>query len=88
MKKHKVTICTGTACFVMGGSELLLLEEQLPGDLKAVTEIEGSPCSGICKRSEYGSAQADHAPFALVDGKVIEQASLQKIIDCLRTLEA
>jgi len=87
MKKHKVTICTGTACFVMGGSELLLLEEQLPGDLKAVTEIEGAACSGICNRGEYEGTQADHAPFAQVDGKVIEQASAQKIIDCLRKLE-
>jgi len=87
MKKHKVTICTGTACFVMGGSELLLLEEQLPDDLKAITEIEGASCCGICKRSEYGSSQADHAPFAQVDGTLIEQASVQKIIDYLRTLE-
>ena len=88
MKKHKVTICTGTACFVMGGSELLLLEEQLPGDLMTITEIDGSPCSGICNRSEYEGTQADHAPFAQVDGKIIEQASAQKIIDCLRELEA
>jgi NADH:ubiquinone oxidoreductase subunit E len=88
MKKHKVTICTGTACFVMGGSELLLLEEQLPADLKALTEVEGSPCSGACKRSEYGSAQADHAPFAEIDGALIEQASIQKIIDYLKKLEA
>ena len=88
MKKHKVTICTGNACFVMGGSELLLLEEELPDDLKAVTEVDGSPCSGICNRPEYGSSQADHAPFALVDGKVIEQASIQKIINCLKKLEA
>jgi len=87
MKKHKVTICTGTACFVMGGSELLLLEEELPDDLKAITEIEGSPCSGICNRSEYSGAQADHAPFAQVDGKIIEQASVQKIIECLRTVQ-
>ncbi|MCL2242329.1 MAG: hypothetical protein FWC04_07380 [Chitinispirillia bacterium] len=87
MKKHKVIICTGTACFVMGGSELLLLEEQLPDDLKAVTDVAGSPCAGICKRSEYSGAQADHAPFAEVNGKVIEQASVQKIIACLKTLE-
>jgi len=87
MKKHKVTICTGTACFVMGGSELLLLEEQLPDDLKAITEVEGSTCSGICKRSEYGSAQADQAPFAQINGAVIEQASIQKIIAHLKSLE-
>ena len=88
MKKHKVTICTGTACFVMGGSELLLLEEQLPDDLKAVTEVEGSTCIGICTRSDYEGEQADHAPFALVDEAVIEQASAQKIIDYLKKLEA
>ncbi len=88
MKKHKVTICTGTACFVMGGSELLLLEEQLPDDLKIITEIEGSPCIGICKRSEYGKTQSAHAPFVQINGEVMEQANAQKIIDYLRGLNA
>ena len=86
--KHKVTICTGTACFVMGGSELLLLEEQLPDDLKAVTDIEGSPCIGACKSAQYGKTQADQAPFVQIDGKVIEQASVPKIMDYLRRLDA
>jgi NADH:ubiquinone oxidoreductase subunit E len=84
MNKHKVTICTGTACFVMGGSELLLLEEQLPDDLKAITEIEGSPCIGTCKHSEFGKTQSDHAPFVEIDGEVMEQANTQKIIEYLR----
>jgi len=88
MKKHKVTVCTGTACFVMGGSELLLLEEQLPDDLKAVTEIEGSPCTNNCKSPEYGKNQTDHAPFVRIDGEVMEQASVQKIIERLRGLNA
>ncbi len=84
MNRHKVTICTGTACFVMGGSELLLLEEQLPDDLKAITEIEGSPCIGTCKQSEFGKTQSDHAPFVQIDGEVMEQANIQKIIEYLR----
>jgi len=84
MSKHKVTICTGTACFVMGGSELLLLEEQLPDELKAITEIEGSPCIGTCKHSEFGKTQSDHAPFVEIDGEVMEQANIHKIIDYLR----
>jgi len=88
MKKHKVTVCTGTACFVMGGSELLLLEEQLPDELKATTEIEGSPCNGICTGSEYGKNQTDHAPFVKIDGEVMERASVQKIIERLRGLNA
>ncbi|GMO45740.1 MAG: hypothetical protein Pg6C_07730 [Treponemataceae bacterium] len=86
--KHKVTICAGTACFVMGGSELLLLEEQLPDDLKAVTEIEGSPCLGACKRDGHGKAQSANAPFAQIDGAVIERASVQKIIDYIRGIDA
>jgi len=88
MKKHKVDICTGTTCFVMGGSELLLLEEQLPDDLKNVTEINGSPCIGICKHADYGKAQADHAPFVQIDGEIIDEASIQKVIDHLRRLNA
>jgi len=84
MNKHKVTICTGTACFVMGGSELLLLEEQLPNELKAITEIEGSPCIGTCKQSEFGKTQSDHAPFVQIDDEVMEQANIQKIIEYLR----
>ncbi len=88
MERNKVTICTGTACFVMGGSELLLLEEQLPDDLKAITDVEGSPCIGTCKQSEHGKTQSDQAPFVIINGKVIEQANIQKIIDHLRGLNA
>jgi len=86
MKKNTVTICTGTACFVMGGSDLLLLEEQLPDDLKAVTYIEGSTCIGACERSEEGKHQSDRAPFVKINGELMEQANAQKIIEYLRGL--
>lgn len=86
MKKNTVTVCTGTACFVMGGSELLLLEDQLPPELKETTEVEGSTCLGICKQPNYGASQADHAPFVKVNGTVLEQATAGKIIDHLKTL--
>jgi NADH:ubiquinone oxidoreductase subunit E len=86
VKKNKVTVCTGTACFVMGGSELLLLEDQLPPELKAVTEIEGSNCLGVCKRAEHGAAQSAHAPFVQINDTVLEQATAGAIIDHLKTL--
>ena len=41
MKKIKVSICTGTACFVMGASEILLLEENLSPEVAQYVEIEG-----------------------------------------------
>jgi NADH:ubiquinone oxidoreductase subunit E len=72
----------------MGGSELLLLEEQLPDELKALTEIEGSPCIGACKRAENGGAHSGQAPFAKINGEVLEQASAQKIIEYLRGVNA
>jgi NADH:ubiquinone oxidoreductase subunit E len=86
MKKNKVTVCTGTACFVMGGSELLLLEDQLPPELKAITEVEGSACLEICKQPKYGVSQADHAPFVKINEAVMEQATVVSIIDHLKTL--
>ena len=36
MEKIKVSICTGTACFVMGASEMMLLEDELPDSLKEI----------------------------------------------------
>ena len=49
MKKIKVSICTGTACFVMGASEIMLLEEKLSDELKDMVEVEGITCFEKCK---------------------------------------
>ena len=50
-KKIKVSICTGTACFVMGASEILVLEDSLPDELKGIVEIEGLTCLEKCKNT-------------------------------------
>lgn len=86
MKKNKIIVCTGTTCFLMGGSELLLLEDMLPPELRETAAVEGVSCLGFCKLAEYGASQADHAPFVRINGSVLEQASAGKIIDHLRTL--
>jgi NADH:ubiquinone oxidoreductase subunit E len=77
-QKNKVSICTGTACFVMGGSELLLLEEELPAALRAATEIDGTTCFGLCKDKSH-----ENAPFVKINGEVLEQATVQRIIERL-----
>ena len=76
--KHKVTICTGTACYVLGGADLLLLSEYLPAKIARDVEITGTPCLGFC----HGDA-AGKPPFALVDGKAMSSASVQSIVDRL-----
>lgn len=76
MKKIRVTICTGTACFVMGASELMLLMEKLPDELKEVVELAGSPCMGECKGSKNG-----RPPYVKIDDEVVHSANLAEVIN-------
>ena len=83
MKKITVSICTGTACFVMGASEIMLLEEELSPELKEIVEIEGITCLDLCKHAECGKA-----PFVKINDQVISQASLPLVMEKIRQLAA
>jgi NADH:ubiquinone oxidoreductase subunit E len=61
----------------MGASELLLLEEMLPENLKDKVEIEGVTCLERCKNTGIGK---NKAPFVLVDGELIESATVQSVL--------
>ena len=74
-KKITVNICAGTACFVMGASDILLLEEHLPEPLKGAVDIQGATCLGFCKNSEQGKA-----PFVEINGELMAGASLAAVI--------
>ena len=75
MKKIKVSVCTGTACYVMGASELLLLNENLPEKLRDAVEIEDIPCVGQCH-----SGMKKQPPYVKIDGELIPLATLQTVI--------
>ncbi len=77
----KVVICSGTACYVMGASDILLLEEELPASLRERVQIEGCTCLGYCKDSGRGKA-----PFVEIDGVVMSSATLPKVIARIREL--
>ncbi len=79
--KIKITICTGTNCFVMGGAELLLLEENLSETLKNKVDIVGCTCMDICKDTSAGKA-----PFVKINDKIISQATIPKIIGVLEKM--
>ncbi len=79
MKKITVSICTGTTCFVMGASELLLLEEELPQELLEKVSIEGVTCLELCK----GGANSK-APYVLIDGEIHEEATIQSVIEKIK----
>lgn len=79
--KITVEICSGTACYVMGASEILLLEENLPAILKDRVIIEGSTCMSLCKEKGTGKA-----PFVKVNGEIISEATLPKVIEKIQQL--
>lgn len=81
MNKIMVSICTGTACFVMGASEIMLLEEQLPVELKDKVLVEGLTCLDKCKNPDCGKA-----PFVLINGEVVPEATVAVVIERIRKL--
>ncbi|MBQ4278760.1 MAG: hypothetical protein IJC16_02235 [Rikenellaceae bacterium] len=78
-KKLTVKICTGTLCYVMGGADLQLLDEQLSPELLSRVDIMGSPCLDCCNHDD--SAQA---PFVKVGERVVSGATISKVIDAIK----
>lgn len=74
-QKIIVRICTGTTCYVLGGAQLLALEDELPTDVRARVSIEGALCFQLCKEDECRKA-----PFAWVNEILISEATVPKII--------
>lgn len=78
-KKSSVKVCVGTYCYVMGGSKLNNLKSQLPDDLKEEVYVEASVCLGCDKLGAEPKP-----PYAEVNGKLMPQATLEKIIAAIR----
>ena len=77
MEKISVKVCTGTTCFVMGGSNLQELNDIIPKKYGEKVEITGSPCLGLCSINwEYSKA-----PYVKVDEEVVAEATVQKVLE-------
>lgn len=75
----RVVICAGTACHVMGGSELFLVKERLDPSIRDRVVIEGETCLDLCRLGAPGSGPGGGAPYAIVDGTIIERADIEKL---------
>lgn len=75
-KKIKVIICSGTACYVMGASDIFLIEENLPENLKGKVEVDGSTCLEYCKTGGHGKP-----PFVTVNEELISDATMASVIE-------
>lgn len=78
-----VSICTGTACYVMGASEILLLKEALPENLKDKVEITGLTCLEKCKDNKH-----DKAPFVQINGKIFSNATIASVLEEINRIAA
>ncbi|MCR5290932.1 MAG: hypothetical protein K6E51_13150 [Treponema sp.] len=76
--KIKVEICAGTACFVMGASEIMLLPDHIPDSLNDVVdiEIEGANCMEECKNNSAG-----RPPFVKINGELIPEANVMTVLN-------
>jgi len=77
----KIKICVGTYCYVMGGHELRELKTKLPAHLAPKVTVEASVCLGC---NELG--EDPKPPYAEINGTLMSEASVQKIIDVLEKL--
>ena len=74
MKKIVVEICIGTNCYVMGGAELLELEDELGPEIIKHVEIKGKPCFGVCHQET-----PQKPPMVRINGEDMSEASLSKV---------
>lgn len=81
-KKVKLKICVGTQCYVMGNHELKDIKDHLPDDLKDKVYVEAAVCLG-CDSLKSKPLP----PYVEIDGKLISQASQEKIVAYLYALE-
>ena len=81
MEKIVVEICIGTNCYVMGGAELLGLEDELTPEVAQHLEIKGKPCFGICSQTSPA-----RPPMIRINGKDMPEASLEKVKNIINTI--
>lgn len=77
--KVTVKICSGTLCYIMGGSELHLLQESLPPQLAERVEIKGSTCMGSCNDDCPPSP-----PYVEVNGRIVTGVTLPMLIEIIK----
>lgn len=78
-----VTVCAGTTCVVMGGSHLLMLEDHLPEHLRGRVKVKGARCLEQCN-----SDRPDEAPYVQIEGEILAEATLPRILAHLEALVA
>lgn len=80
MEKVSIEICLGTTCFVMGASKLQDLESSLPPQFKGRVDIKAATCLELCNDKTFMKA-----PFVKVDGEIISEATVEKVLKAIES---
>ncbi len=75
MKKVTVEICCGTTCYLLGSSNLLNLENELPPEWRDMVDVKALPCLNLCETQNLGGA-----PFVRInESEIMAQATLETL---------
>ncbi len=77
-----VTVCSGTACYILGGSDLLTLKDHLKPELARRVMISGAPCLNHCKDRGEGK----RPPYVTVNGKVYNGLDLDGLVSLVESV--
>ncbi len=83
MEKIKLQICCGTTCYMLGGSQLLQIENELPPEWLDKVDISASPCVEECV-----SEKICEAPFVRINGKLYGHATVESVCEVIASILA
>ena len=77
MKKVKIEVCCGTACYLLGAAKLVTIEDSLPESCRGRVEIEARTCLDLCERDNLGGA-----PYVRFNGsEIMSRATPESVKD-------
>ena len=85
MDKIKLRLCAGTMCYVMGGAQLMEIEELLSEEEKQGIEITFSPCLQRCNGKDTPPFNVAHQDPNLPVDLEIRRNVVKKIKYLLET---
>ncbi len=79
--KNKILlqVCSGTACFVMGGSDLLTIFDYLSPQEQEQVALSAVPCFEHCRTDDDL-----RPPFVTVQGKLYDRMDMEKLLTIIR----
>jgi len=80
-KKIRLEVCSGTACFVMGGSDLLTIFEYLTQEEQDRVSLAAVPCFEHCRGGDNL-----RPPFVVIDGTVYDKMSINRLSGMLKDM--